>query len=51
MNRGSVGFLMNDYSPDNLPERLRAAEETVIHPLRMVAEDIHVHEHEALAFN
>ena len=51
MNRGSVGFLMNDYSPDNLPARLKAAEMTTIHPLRMVAEDIKGHEHEALAFN
>ena len=51
MNRGSVGFLMNDYSPDNLIERLRQAEVTEIHPLRMRAEDIHGHVHEALAFN
>ena len=35
MHRGSVGFLMNDYSIDNLPERLAAAKTSVIHPLRM----------------
>jgi NAD+ kinase len=35
MHRGSVGFLMNDYSEDNLPERLGAAKTSVIHPLRM----------------
>ncbi|HFB98241.1 MAG TPA: NAD kinase [Bryobacterales bacterium] len=51
MNRGSVGFLMNDYSPDGLLERIRDAEVTEIHPLRMTAEDIHGHVHEALAFN
>jgi len=35
MHRGSVGFLMNDYSEDNLPERLATAKTSVIHPLRM----------------
>ncbi len=51
MNRGSVGFLMNDYSPDNLIERLQEAEVTEIHPLRMTVEDLHGQVHEALAFN
>ncbi len=51
MNRGSVGFLMNGYSAENLLQRLAEAEVTEIHPLRMVAQDIHGHEHEALAFN
>ena len=37
MNRGSVGFLLNDYHEDKLRERLKAAEITVIHPLRMTA--------------
>jgi NAD+ kinase len=37
MNRGSVGFLMNPYSPDNLLERIRVAESARLHPLRMVA--------------
>lgn len=37
MNRGTVGFLMNAYSEDGLPERLMRAEETVINPLRMRA--------------
>jgi NAD+ kinase len=37
MNRGSVGFLMNDYGEDGLIGRLRAAELTTIHPLRMTA--------------
>src|SRR5690242_16526030 len=30
MNRGSVGFLMNDYAEKGLKERLRAAEATTI---------------------
>jgi NAD+ kinase len=33
MNRGSVGFLMNEYRPDNLPERLAAAKTETIRPL------------------
>ena len=51
MNCGSVGFLMNDYDPDNLPERLDEAEITSIHPLRMRAGDINGKTHQALAFN
>lgn len=37
MNRGSVGFLMNDYCEDNLPQRINAADRTVIYPLAMRA--------------
>ncbi len=37
MNRGTVGFLMNGYSVDDLPQRLAAAEEAVINPLEMHA--------------
>jgi NAD+ kinase len=37
MNRGSVGFLMNDYREEDLPARLRAAQATQLHPLRMRA--------------
>ena len=51
MNRGSVGFLLNDYRENNLKERLKAAEVTVIHPLRMTAHDKHGAKHEALAIN
>ncbi len=41
MNRGSVGFLMNEYNPDRLRERLAAAKTETIHPLTMsvTAED------------
>src|SRR4026208_365510 len=51
MNRGSIGFLLNDYHEDNLKERLEAAETTIIHPLRMTAYDKHGTKHEALAIN
>ncbi len=39
MNRGTVGFLMNEYQLEGLPERLAAAETTIIHPLVMCAKD------------
>jgi len=51
MNRGSVGFLMNEYREDNLPERLRRAEISTIHPLSMRASDRAGNEHKALAIN
>lgn len=51
MNKGTVGFLMNEYSEDGLPERVAAAELSTIHPLRMTAEDMHGEYHEALAIN
>jgi len=50
MHRGTVGFLMNDFSIDNLVERLTAAQITVIHPLVMRARDSagRMHEHRAI---
>ena len=51
MNRGSVGFLLNDYRENGLKERLKAADVSVIHPLRMTAYDMHGAKHEALAIN
>lgn len=51
MNRGTVGFLMNEYSEDNLLERLEAAQEGVLNPLRMKAESEDGTLHEALAIN
>lgn len=37
MNRGSVGFLMNDYEQEGLRDRIAAAGRAVIHPLQMDA--------------
>lgn len=51
MNKGTVGFLMNDYSPDNLPERIDAAERATLMPLQMTATDIKGQLHTALAIN
>jgi NAD+ kinase len=50
MHRGTVGFLMNEFSEQNLPERLTAARVTVIHPLLMRARDAagRLHRHRAI---
>ena len=51
MHRGTVGFLMNDFSLDGLSERLAAAHITVIHPLVMRARDAQGRTHEHRAIN
>lgn len=51
MNRGSIGFLMNDYKEDGLIERLEAAEVTVLHPLQMIAKTVEGDTTTALAIN
>src|SRR4030088_1401825 len=50
MHRGTVGFLMNEFSAHDLHARLAAAKESVIHPLLMRATDVHgvVHLHHAI---
>jgi NAD+ kinase len=47
MNKGSVGFLMNEFSDDDLLGRINAAEQAEIHPLRMTAVDVNGQSHEA----
>jgi len=37
MNRGTVGFLMNDYRAEELPQRIRDAQPVTLYPLRMRA--------------
>ena len=51
MNRGSVGFLMNDFGEDDLPARVAAADEAVIHPLQMDAVTVTGERTGGLAFN
>lgn len=51
MNRGSVGFLMNDYTEDDLPDRLARADEVPLHPLRMVATCVSGRRMDGLAIN
>jgi NAD+ kinase len=50
MHRGTVGFLMNEFSAVDLRARLAASRESVIHPLLMRATDVHgeVHIHHAI---
>lgn len=51
MNRGSVGFLLNEYAEDGLVERIWTAERSVVHPLAMTAVDVHGERRDALAIN
>ncbi len=51
MNRGTVGFLMNEYSEHDLETRLGEAEEAVLNPLSMHAICENGSEHRALAIN
>jgi len=51
MNRGTVGFLMNAYSEEDLLDRLTGAEVAEIHPLRMIATAKSGETHSALAIN
>ena len=51
MNKGSVGFLMNEFREDGLFERLEAAQRSVVHPLVMQARDNEGRTHTARAIN
>jgi len=51
MNCGTIGFLMNDFSTEQLAERILSAESFVLHPVSMKATTTEGKEEEALAFN
>lgn len=51
MNRGTVGFLMNEYNEDDLEARIAKAEQGTLNPLRMEAIDTDGHFHHQLAIN
>ena len=51
MHRGTVGFLMNEFTLDSLRERLTASHNTIIHPLLMRARNTENRTHEFHAFN
>jgi len=51
LNRGSVGFLMNEFRETGLRKRLAAARSTIIHPLKMSARTVHGDIAEARAIN
>ena len=51
MNKGSVGFLMNDFGAEDLIERLEAAHRSIVHPLLMTVRDLAGNTHTARAIN
>jgi NAD+ kinase len=51
MNRGSVGFLMNEFREADLRQRLAEAKASIIHPLAMTATDIYGKVAQARAIN
>jgi NAD+ kinase len=51
MNKGSVGFLMNEFHDKDLMKRLEKAERGVVHPLLMTAIDVKGTKHTARAIN
>ncbi|MNS00763.1 putative inorganic polyphosphate/ATP-NAD kinase [compost metagenome] len=51
MNRGSVGFLMNEYHAEGLEERVQAAKLSVVHPLKARVTNIYGEAVEHLAIN
>ena len=51
MNLGSVGFLMNEFVEEGLPERLARAETVTLHPLHMEATTVTGTRTAALAIN
>jgi NAD+ kinase len=51
MHRGTVGFLMNQFEIEGLPERLARAQGFTTYPLEMTATDCQGNKHNALAIN
>lgn len=51
MNRGSIGFLMNEYRESGLRKRIGAAKPSIVHPLLMHAVNKHGDEFTAHAIN
>lgn len=51
INCGTIGFLLNDFSTENLMERIHNARAATLHPLSMYARCLNGREIEALAIN
>jgi NAD+ kinase len=51
MNRGTIGFLMNEYCEVGFLEKLNSAESTELYPLHMTTKTVAGDVKEALAFN
>ena len=51
LNRGNIGFLMNNFSEFDLIKRLKEAKEIIVHPLEMLVSDIENNEYKEMAVN
>ncbi len=51
MNRGSIGFLLNDYAAGGLDGRVQAAQRVIVNPLRMRVGGVDGKTHGAMAIN
>ena len=51
MNRGTIGFLLNKYQQEGLLERIEAAKEERVYPLKMEAQTADKKTHHAIGFN
>ena len=51
LNRGNIGFLMNNFSEFDLIKRLKKAKEIIVHPLEMLVSDIENNQYKELAVN
>ena len=51
INYGSIGFLMNTESEENLEKIIISAQKVLLKPLNMKAVDINDNNHESIAFN
>jgi NAD+ kinase len=51
MNRGTIGFLLNQYNESDLDKRIETAVEITLHPLRMSVLTVSGQKFEALAIN
>ena len=51
MNRGTIGFLLNNYKEKNLVERIKLSEEFKLNPVSMTVIDIKNKKYKALSLN
>ena len=51
MNRGTIGFLLNNYNENNLPERIMSSKEFKLNPVSMTVTDINNRKYKALSLN
>ena len=51
MNKGTVGFLLNNYEEDNLLKRIKNAKVSKLNPIEMIAQDIDGNIFKALSLN